>query len=82
MKITAIKTIVVHAGDRNWVLVRGETSEAGLYGWGEGTLEWKTRAVVGCIEDFVPMLIGRDPRNLPQIRSSPKPVPAVAIHQR
>ena len=64
MKITAIKTLVVHAGDRNWVLVRVETSRSGLYGWGEGTLEWKTRAVVGCIEDFAPMLIGRDPRDI------------------
>jgi galactonate dehydratase len=64
MKITAVKTVVVHAGDRNWVLVRVETNEAGLYGWGEGTLEWKTRAVVGCIDDFVPMLIGRDPRDI------------------
>lgn len=44
MKITAIRTVIVHAGDRNWVLVRVETDQAGLYGWGEGTLEWKTRA--------------------------------------
>lgn len=64
MKITAIRTVPVHAGDRNWVLVRVETNEDGLYGWGEGTLEWKTRAVIGCIEDFVPMLIGRDPRDI------------------
>jgi galactonate dehydratase len=65
MKITAIRTNTVHAGDRNWVLVRVETNEDGLYGWGEGTLEWKTRAVVGCVEDFAPMLIGRDPRDIP-----------------
>ena len=64
MKITAIRTVIVHAGDRNWVLVRVETDQAGLYGWGEGTLEWKTRAVVGCVEDFAPMLIGREPRNI------------------
>jgi galactonate dehydratase len=67
MKITAIRAVTVHAGDRNWVLVRVETNEDGLYGWGEGTLEWKTRAVVGCIEDFVPMLIGRDPRDIPYL---------------
>lgn len=64
MKITGIRTVTVHAGDRNWVLVRVETNEPGLYGWGEGTLEWKTRAVVGCVEDFAPMLIGRDPRDI------------------
>lgn len=65
MKITGIRTVIVHAGDRNWVLVRVETNEDGLYGWGEATLEWKTRAVVGCIEDFAPMLVGRDPRDIP-----------------
>ncbi len=64
MKITAIRTVIVHAGDRNWVLVRVETDQAGLYGWGEGTLEWKTRAVVGCVEDFAPMLLGRNPLDI------------------
>ena len=64
MKITAIRPITVHAGDRNWVFVRVETDQPGLYGWGEGTLEWKTRAVVGCVEDFVPILLGRDPRDI------------------
>jgi galactonate dehydratase len=64
MKITAIRPITVHAGDRNWVFVRVETDQPGLYGWGEGTLEWKTRAVVACVEDFVPMLLGRDPRDI------------------
>ena len=65
MKITAIRPVVVHAGDRNWIFVRVETDQPGLYGWGEATPEWKTRAVVGCIEDFVPMLTGRDPRDIP-----------------
>ena len=32
MKITGIRTVTVHAGDRNWVLIRVETNEAGLYG--------------------------------------------------
>ena len=64
MKITKIEPVLVHAGDRNWILVRVETSEPGLYGWGEATLEWKTRAVVGCLEDFSPMLLGQDPRNI------------------
>ena len=35
MKITAIKTVVVNAQMRNWVFVKVETNEAGLYGWGE-----------------------------------------------
>ena len=61
MKITDVKTLVVNAEMRNWVFVKLETDSPGLYGWGEGTMEWKTRAVVGCIEDFKPMLLGRDP---------------------
>lgn len=64
MKITSIKTIVVNAQMRNWIFVRVETDTPGLYGWGEATLEWKTRAVVGAVEDLAPLLIGRDPRDI------------------
>lgn len=66
MKITAITARVVNAEMRNWVFVRVETDEPGLFGWGEATLEWKTRAVVGAIEDLTPLLIGRDPRDIEQ----------------
>ncbi len=64
MKITAIKTVVVNAQMRNWVFVKVETNEAGLYGWGEASLEWKTRAVCGAVEDFAPMLIDEDPTRI------------------
>jgi galactonate dehydratase len=64
MRITDIKTLVVNAQMRNWVFVKVETDSPGLYGWGEGTLEWKTQAVAGCIEDFKPMLLGRDPTRI------------------
>src|SRR5687768_11323436 len=63
MKITAIRTVVVNARMRNWVFVKVETDE-GLYGWGEASLEWKTRGVVGCVEDFAPLIIGQDPRRI------------------
>ena len=64
MQITAIKTVVVNAQMRNWVFIKVETNEAGLYGWGEASLEWKTRAVCGAVEDFTPMLIGEDPARI------------------
>lgn len=64
MKITQVKTIVVNAEMRNWVFVKIETDQPGLYGWGEASLEWKTRSVVGAVEDFAPMLIGEDPRRI------------------
>ena len=43
--ITGVQTVVVNAEMRNWVFVKVETNQPGLYGWGEATLEWKTRAV-------------------------------------
>ena len=67
MKITDVKTIVVNAEMRNWIFVKVVTDQAGLFGWGEASLEWKTRAVTGAIEDFTPMLIGEDPRNIEHI---------------
>ena len=65
MKIIDIKTTVVNAQMRNWVFVKVITDQD-LYGWGEATVEWKTRAVVGAIEDLKPLLIGKDPRNIKQ----------------
>ena len=64
MKITAIRTLVVNAEMRNWVFVKVETDQDGLFGWGEATLEWKTRAVVGCVDDLAPLMIGTDPRDI------------------
>ena len=67
MKIVSITTRVVNAEMRNWVFVRVETDQPGLYGWGEATLEWKTRAVAGAVEDLAPLLIGKDPRDIEQL---------------
>ena len=67
MKVTNIRTLVVNAEMRNWVFCKVETDQAGLFGWGEGSLEWKTRAVVGVIEDLAPMVIGEDPRRIEHI---------------
>ncbi len=64
MKIAAVRTVVCNAEMRNWVFVRVETDQPGLWGWGEGSLEWKTRSVVGAVEDFVPMLLGEDPTRI------------------
>lgn len=64
MKITRILTRVVHARMRNWIFVKVETDQPGLYGWGEATLEWKTKSVVGAVEDLSVLLIGQDPRRI------------------
>ena len=64
MKITAIKTVVVNAQLRNWIFVRVETDQPGLYGLGEATLEFQTRAVAGAVEDLGLLILGEDPRNI------------------
>jgi galactonate dehydratase len=64
MKITAIETQVCHARMRNWIFVKIITDQPGLWGWGEATLEWHTRSVVGAIEDLSQLLIGEDPRRI------------------
>ena len=64
MKITRISSIVVNARMRNWIFVKVETDQPGLCGWGEATLEWKTKAVVGAIDDLSQLLIGQDPRRV------------------
>jgi galactonate dehydratase len=61
MKITRVSTVVVNAQMRNWVFVKVETDQAGLFGWGEASLEWKTRSLVGAVADFEPMVVGEDP---------------------
>jgi L-alanine-DL-glutamate epimerase-like enolase superfamily enzyme len=52
MKISAIETHVCSARMRNWVFVKVLTDQPGLWGWGEATLVWHTRAVVGAIQDI------------------------------
>ncbi len=60
MKITAIEPLIVNARMRNWIFVKVSTDE-GLIGWGEASMEWKTRGVAGCIKDLEPFLLGHDP---------------------
>lgn len=67
IRITKVSTIVVNAEMRNWIFVKVETDQPGLYGWGEASLNWKTRAVTGAVEDLEPLLIGKDPRDIEQI---------------
>ncbi len=64
MKITGIKTHVCNAKMRNWIFVKVMTDQPGLWGWGEATLEWHTRAVVGAIEDIAQLIVGEDPRRI------------------
>ena len=64
MKITKIETHVCHARMRNWVFVKVLTDQPGLFGWGEATLEWHTRSVVGAVEDLAQLVVGEDPTRI------------------
>src|SRR5262245_16535388 len=64
MKITSIQALVCYARMRNWIFVKVVTDQPGLWGWGEATLEWHTRAVLGAIEDISQLLIGEDPTRI------------------
>jgi galactonate dehydratase len=67
VKITSIRADIINARLRNWVIVRVETDEPGLYGLGEATVEFQTRAVVGAVEDLAPLIIGQDPRDIERL---------------
>jgi len=67
MRITRVSTRIVNAEMRNWIFVRVDTDVDGLYGWGEATLEWKTRGVDGTIADLAPLIVGQDPRDIEQL---------------
>ena len=64
MKIHSIQTLVCNARMRNWIFVKVLTDQPGLFGWGEATLEWHTRSVVGAIEDLSQLLVGEDPTRI------------------
>ena len=64
MKITGVEALVCNARMRNWIFVKVITSEPGLVGWGEATLEWHTREIVAAIEDIRDLLIGEDPTRI------------------
>jgi galactonate dehydratase len=64
MKITRVEPLVCHARMRNWIFVKVHTDQPGLVGWGEATLEWHTRAVVGALEDLSQLVVGEDPTRI------------------
>lgn len=61
MKIIAIETFIVDAGWRPWIFVKIETDK-GITGYGECSDGRSPYGVTGTIEDFKPLLIGKDPR--------------------
>lgn len=60
MKITEVKTHVMESPGREYVFVKISTDE-GLFGWGESTLEMKQDTVVAATRDLEGYILGEDP---------------------
>lgn len=66
--IRNIKVFVTAPRDINLVVVKVETSEPDLYGYGCATFTWRYKAVVTAIEEYLrPMLIGRSVHDIEDI---------------
>ena len=66
MKIEAINTYVVDAGWRPWQFTEIIT-DSGIAGYGEMSDNRNPWGIVGSVEDFKPLLSGRDPLNIQSI---------------
>jgi len=65
LKITNVKTILTCPEGGNYVVVKVETSEPGLYGVGSATLTTRGAAVATSLTEFLaPFAVGREPANI------------------
>jgi galactonate dehydratase len=60
VRITGLQSYLMWGDPRNWVFVKLSTDE-GIHGWGEGTLEGKEDTVRTAIHELGQYLIGKDP---------------------
>ena len=60
MKITAIDTYIAGNPWKNWLFAKVSTDE-GIYGVGEGTLNYFGKTVEAAIHELTPLVIGMDP---------------------
>lgn len=63
MQLATLETFVCDAFRTNWVFVK-LTTESGIYGWGEATLEYREKTVVEAVHELEPSLRGRDLRDI------------------
>jgi galactonate dehydratase len=67
MKITRLETFLANAGLRNYLFVR-LTTDTGMTGLGEATLEWQERAVEVLLNEWVgSRIIDRDPFDIESV---------------
>jgi len=63
MKIKEVSTYLASAGYRNLVLVK-VTTDTGLVGWGEATVEGKEVTVAAAVSELERYLVGKDPLSI------------------
>ncbi len=63
MKITRLRTFLVHCYRTNWVFVKIDTDKD-ISGVGEATLEMKEKAVEAAVLELEDYLLGKDPRQI------------------
>ena len=63
MKITKLTAIATVSPISDWVYVRVDTDQPGLFGWGECSLPSKPNALVGAVADLEKLVVGADPRD-------------------
>ncbi|WP_298502693.1 mandelate racemase/muconate lactonizing enzyme family protein [uncultured Maribacter sp.] len=63
MKITNIKTFPINVGGGSQLVIKVET-DSGIYGWGASGLSGRELAVIGAIEHYKTLLIGKDPNQI------------------
>jgi galactonate dehydratase len=62
-KISEVKAFVLGVGQKNHTFVRIRTDD-GFEGIGEGTINYRVRAIVGAVDDFAMYLLGKDPSQI------------------
>ncbi len=68
IEITNVKAIATAPNGIELIVVKVETSEPGLVGYGCATFRQRARSVVSAIDDYLPdFCVGRDPANIEDI---------------
>jgi L-alanine-DL-glutamate epimerase-like enolase superfamily enzyme len=60
VKITGVETFLMASPRRDYPFVKVSTDD-GVHGWGEGTLERKQRTVAAAVGDLTPFVMDQDP---------------------
>jgi galactonate dehydratase len=61
MRITRIRPYSIASPVTDWTMVKVETDDPAIWGWGECSLPSKPRGVVGAVADLEKIVLGADP---------------------